>query len=109
MSSSSRHLWGFTEWGSDSEERASSRIQDSNGLGHVPVYESSEMEPYVWVSSEVEGPLWYVRYGTLGGFSGCEKIEERCSWRREDGAGIACNSWLRKSRFNNPRGKPGRS
>ena len=50
-------LWGFTEWGPDSEERASSGIQDSNGLGHVPVHESSEMEPYIWMSSEVEGPL----------------------------------------------------
>ena len=48
-------------------------VQDSNGLGHAPVYESSEMEPYVWVSSEVEGLLWYVRYKVLGGFSGCEK------------------------------------
>ena len=43
-------------------------VQDSNGLGHAPVYESSEMEPYVGVSSEVEGLLWYVRYKVLGGF-----------------------------------------
>ena len=83
-------------------------VQDSNGLGHAPVYESSEMEPYVWVSSEVEGLLWYVRYKTLGGFSGREKKEERCSRRREDGAGIACNFWLRRSWTSNRRSQGGR-